>query len=46
MTKGVRIYSEKRTASSINWGKLESYKEKNQSGVLYYIMHKSKFKID
>ena len=40
MTKEARIYNEKKTASSVNSvGKVDSYMQKNQTGLLSHHAH-------
>ena len=46
MTKKARINNGENRASSINGvEKLDSYMEKNQTGLLSHTMHKNKFKM-
>ena len=46
MTKEIRIYNGEETDSSIHcMGKLDSYMYKNQTGLLYHAIHKSKLKM-
>ena len=47
MAKEASIHNEEKTASSINGvGKPDSYMQKNQTGLLFHMVHKNKFKID
>ena len=43
MTKDARIYNGEKTVSSINdVGKLDSYMQKNQTGLVSHIIYKNK----
>ena len=47
MTKEPKVYSGKKTVSSINCvGKLDNYMQKNETGPLSYTIYKKKLKID
>ena len=47
MTKEARIYNGEKTASSIIVsGNLDSYMQKNQTGLLPHTIYKNKFKMD
>ena len=46
MTKKARIYMGKTVFSINGAGKLDSYMQENQTGLMSHIMHKNKLKID
>ena len=47
MTKEERIYNREKTSSSIYvLGKLNSYMQKNQTGLLFHTIYKNKFNMD
>lgn len=46
MTKEAIIYNSEKTISSIVLGKLDSYLQKNQTGILSHTVYTNKLKID